>query len=303
MKAGLSLSGGGARGAFEVGVLEYVAEHPDLYPDGFARGCGCSVGAVNLGGLVQFAPGSQQIGQFVGFMTKCWERLGKTEDVWTKRFPPFLAGLWNPSIGDNAPLRKLLGSLIDFKAAGEGTPCDVAAWDLLSGKGVYFALHEAKTQDELISFILASSSFPLAFPPEKVGDYYCTDGGIFDIAPVGNLIRGGCDHILAVVCRNPKHPDVIEKKNMGTVLQLGTRCLDGMESEVVRGDLEKVRLWNLLVEVGHPAAEGKKKIEMDVILPQEPLGEALDFSPALTIRRRKIGYETARVYFESKGRC
>jgi NTE family protein len=295
----LCLSGGGAKGAFEVGVLEYIAEHPNLFPDGFAAGAGTSVGAINLGGLVQFAPGRDQITKYVVYLVRCWEKLGRTEDVWTKRFPPYLAGLWHPSIGDNTPLRKLLKSLIDFKAVATGTPCNVAAWDLLSGKGAYFALHEAKTLDELVSFILASSSFPIAFPPEKVGDRYCTDGGIVDIAPVDSLIKAGCDHILTVVCRNPKHPDVKRREDIGNVMDLGLRCLDGMESEVVRGDLEKVRLWNLLVEAGHPAASGKRKVTLDVVLPDEPLGDPLDFSPTLTKKRRKIGYETAQRYFKT----
>jgi NTE family protein len=299
---GLCLSGGGAKGAYEVGVLEYIAEHPELFPNGFMGGSGTSVGAVNLGGVVQFAPGPQQVPHAVDYMVRCWERLGNTEDVWTKRFPPYLAGLWNPSIGINTPLRKLLTEFIDFDRVKVGTPCEVAAWDLLSGRALYFALHEAKTLEELVSFILASSSFPLAFPPEWVGGAYCTDGGIADIAPTKRLIRMGCDHILAIVCRNPKQPDAKKITDLGTVLAVGSRCLDGMESEIVRGDLEKVHLWNLLVESGHPAAHGKRKVGLDVILPEEPLGDPLDFSPALTTKRRKAGYSSAKHYFEDSAR-
>lgn len=296
--AGLCLSGGGAKGAFEVGVLEYLAEHPVLFPNGFVAGSGCSVGAVNLAGLVQFPPGPNQLPRFVAYLVRCWEMLGQTGDVWTKRFPPYLAGLWNPSIGDNAPLRNLLRQLINFKASAEGTPCEVAAWDLLSGSGHYFALHEAKTLDELVSWVMASSSFPLAFPPEPIGNHYFTDGGIFDIAPANRLIQSGVTHILAVVCRNPEAPDVLTREDLKSVLNVGVRCLDGMESEVVRGDLEKIRLWNLLVEAGHPSAKGKSKIQLDVILPHEPLGDPLDFSPALSARRRKIGREAAERFYK-----
>jgi len=299
---GLCLSGGGAKGAYELGVFEYLAEHPELFPNGFKAATGCSVGAVNIGGLAQFKPGPDQIKQWTAYMVKCWERLDKTTDVWTKRFPPYLAGLWNPSIGTNTPIKGLLKELLseDFKAVAEGTPCEVAAWDLLSGQGQYYSLNEAKTVDEMVSFIAASSSFPLAFPPEQVGNAYCTDGGIVDIAPADRLIKSGCDRILAVVCRNPKHPEVKKKSDLQTVLAVGARCLDGMESEVVRGDLDKIRLWNLLVEAGHPSAQSKKPIKLDVILPDESLGDPLDFSPVLTTQRRKVGYAAAQKYFTER---
>lgn len=300
-KTGLCLSGGGAKGAFEVGVFEYLAEHPDLYPYGFDSASGCSVGAVNLGGLARYKPGPSQIGLWTKYMVECWDKLDKTSDVWTKRFPPYLAGLWNPSIGDNTPIKTLLLELLseNFQDIGEGTPCEVAAWDLLSGRPLYFSLNDAKDVQEVVSFIAASSSFPLAFPPEQVGPYYCTDGGITEIAPAARLIKSGCERILAVVCRNPSTPTVMKKSDLQTVMAVASRCLDGMESEVVMGDLEKIRLWNLLVESGHPSAKGKKLITLDVIVPSESLGDPLDFTPALTLKRRKQGYADARQHFES----
>lgn len=300
-KTGLCLSGGGAKGAFQVGVFEYLAEHPELYPHGFDAASGCSVGAVNLGGLAKFKSGPEQVKSWTTYMVECWSKLTKTSDVWTKRFPPYLAGLWNPSIGDNAPLKALLTELLsaNFKDISDGTPCEVAAWDLLSGKPLYFSLNDAKDARELVSFIAASASFPLAFPPEQVGPYYCTDGGITEIAPAARLIKSGCERILAVVCRNPKVPTVMQKADLQTVLAVAARCLDGMESEVVLGDLEKIRLWNLLVDAGHPSAQGKKSIKLDVIEPLDSLGDPLDFSPALTQERRRKGYEAARQYFEA----
>lgn len=301
VRTGLCLSGGGGKGAFEWGALQYVAEHPHLYPDGFARGEGTSVGAIHMGGLVQFAPGPDQIPAFVAYMGDCWGKLRGTQDVWKLRFPPYLAGLWQPSIGDNTPLRKLLTSLIDFKRVKSGTPCEIAAWDLLSGRGLHYDLQDAQSIEELVSLILASSSFPLAFPPEEVTGAYCTDGGIFDIAPVGRLIDNGCDHILAILCRNPDVPEPKTRADFKSTLSVGLRCLDGMESEIVRGDLERVRLWNYAIEAGHPRAAGKRKIVLDVIVPHESLGDPLDFSPVLTERRRKAGYESARRYFEGDG--
>lgn len=299
-KSGICLSGGGSKGAFQAGVLNYLLDHPSLYPTGFDYGSGCSVGAINLGGLAQVPPGSSQLSASVQFVLECWESLSRTEEVWRKRFPPYIAGLWNPSIGDNSPLRKQLETWIDLDKVNSGTPVTVAAWDLLSGKPQYFKLQEAKTKEELISFFLASSSFPLAFPPEEVRGTYCTDGGIFEIAPAKLLIKEGCEKLLVVTCHDPSHVTPRPKSDFKSVMGVGARCLEGMGDEILRGDLEKIRLWNYLVEARHPKAVNKKRIAVDVVVPVASLGDSLDFSPAETKKRIKVGYESAKAYFENK---
>ncbi len=293
---GLCLSGGGSKGAFQVGVLEYLAEHSALFPEGFSCGAGTSVGAVNIAGLAMTPPSARQIEDLAAFVIRCWERLARTEDVWRLRMPPYAAGLWNPSIGDNAPLRKLLRSLVDLDRVMAGTPCSVVAWDLLAGKGKTWDLREAANVDQLVSFLLASSSFPIAFPPERIGSALYTDGGIVDIAPTRRLIRQGADHIVAVLCRNPEIPEPKTEAELRNAAAVGLRCLDGMEDEIVRGDLQQIRLWNRLVALGD--APTKREIKLTVVMPHEPLGDALDFSPALARKRRIIGREAARRAFQ-----
>lgn len=290
-RVGLCLSGGGAKGAFQVGVLEHFAK-VGAYPNGFVIGSGTSVGAINIAGLSMVPPGSEQLGRYVEYLVRSWERLAKTEDVWKMRFPPYAAGLWKPSFGDNEPLRRLLSELIDFDAVMTGTPASVVGWDLLSGLGRTWDLREARNKDELISYILASSSFPMAFPPERIEKALYTDGGIVDIAPTHRLIDRGCTEVVTILCRNPERPDVLTEGDLKSVIDVGLRCLDGMESEIVRGDLKQVTLWNRLVAAG--AAAGKRWVDLRVIAPHEPLGNPLDFSPELTAKRRAIGREAAR---------
>lgn len=285
---GLCLSGGGAKGAFQVGALEYLAEHETKT---FQVGSGTSVGAINIAGLAMQPPGSG-LGTYVEFLIRAWERLAKTEDVWKLRFPPYAAGLMKPSVGDNAPLRRLLHELVDFDRVMGGTPCTVVGWDLLSGQTRTWDLREAKNPQELVSFLLASSSFPMAFPPEQIGAGWYTDGGITDIAPTRRLIQAGCVHITAILCRNPDVPEVLAEKDLKSTLDVGLRCLDGMESEIVRGDFAQLQLTNRLVAAN--AAAGKRWVDLTVIAPHEPLGNPLDFSPALTRRRRAVGREAAR---------
>lgn len=285
---GLCLSGGGAKGAFQVGALEHLAEHESKT---FQVGSGTSVGAINIAGLAMQPTGST-LGHYVEFLIHAWERLAKTEDVWKLRFPPYAAGLVKPSVGDNAPLRRLLTELVDFDRVMSGTPCTVVGWDLLSGRTRTWDLRMAKNPAELVSFLLASSSFPMAFPPERIGEGWYTDGGITDIAPTHRLIEAGCVQIVAILCRNPDVPEPVEEKDLKSTLDVGLRCLDGMESEIVRGDFAQLRLVNRLVAAN--AAAGKRWVDLQVIAPHESLGNPLDFSPALTRRRRAIGREAAR---------
>ena len=58
LKTALVLSGGGAKGAYEVGVLEALCEHP-LLANSWSIITGTSIGAMNAGALAQFAPADQ----------------------------------------------------------------------------------------------------------------------------------------------------------------------------------------------------------------------------------------------------
>jgi NTE family protein len=300
---GLSLSGGGAKGAFEAGVIEYLAAHAtdpavDL-PNGFDVGVGCSVGALGMGALAHHASGPSQLAGFSTRLTRCWESIRTTKDVWTLRFPPYVSGAYKPSLGDNAPLKKLLDRQIEWEiVTAAKMPVEVAAYNLCAARTEYLAVPGTKAA--FISALCASSSFPLAFPPELVGADLYTDGGIGDIAPTARLIRKGCTRIIAVVLRNPDKPELKKASDFKSVFDVGRACLDGMESEIVRGDLEQVVLVNRLIAAG--AAPGKRTITLDVILPDSSLGDPLDFSPALTTARRKAGWTAAERFFTSAAR-
>ena len=72
LKTALVLSGGGAKGAYEVGVLEALCEHP-LLANSWSIITGTSIGAMNAGALAQFAP-ADQCTDGLAAMTGYWKR-------------------------------------------------------------------------------------------------------------------------------------------------------------------------------------------------------------------------------------
>lgn len=293
MKTGFCFSGGGGRGGFQVGALEWIAEHgPSAYAGGFDVGAGTSVGAVNaLAGAMH----GRNLERMIRFLVDCYGRLEKTTDVWRWRFPPVAAGLWNLSVGDNEPLRRLLLDLVDFDAVMAGPQVVVTSWDLLAGESAVWNLRTAASLDQLVSMILASSSFPVAFPPEEVRGGLYTDGGVAEVTPLRACVDLGADRVLALVCQAPLQKK--KREDFGSVVDVALRVMDGMGDEILRNDLQRTGDWNTMVEMGHPRAKGRRQIHVDVIRPAESLGDSLDFSAETIARRRKLGREAAKRYF------
>lgn len=294
MSTGFCFSGGGGRGAFQVGVLEWVVENGvEAYKNGFDLGSGTSVGAVNaVGGAMR----GRDLGKMTEFLIHCWEKLEKTSDVWKWKIPPVAAGVWNTSVGDNSPLRKLLLSLIEFDAVMEGPQVWVTAWDLVEGKSSVWNLKSASSPEELVKMVLASSSFPIAFPPEPVRGSLYTDGGVSEVSPLKACVDAGANRVLAVVCQSGL--DKKDAKDFKNVLDVGFRVLDGMGDEILKNDLKSAEMWNALVQSEHSTAKTRRIVKLDVIRPAAPLGNSLDFSAEATKLRRKLGREAARNYFE-----
>jgi predicted acylesterase/phospholipase RssA len=274
----ISASGGGAKGAYQVGVLEYMAER--------------------LG-----APIDSQFGRFVTYSVNCWHKLERTEQVW-RRLPPwrYIPPVGNSGhVGDSAPLRLLLDELLPGTAHDlvmQGVPVTMPAWDMESGRLVWLESKSSKDKADYISMGMASSSFPLAFPPEIRKEGMLSDGGIAAIHGIEASIRRGAERILAISCRNPKQPERASRSDLDNIFKAAFRFLDGMENEICFNDLQLVELWNLLVEAKHPRAANKRLITLDHIAPSEPLGSPLDFSSSLTEKRKAVGRKDAKAYFD-----
>jgi len=290
MKA-LVLSGGGSRGSWEAGALRYLGE---AGYGGYEFISGTSVGSINAAGLAMFSP--EEFAAATEHVHNLWvEKVTKTSDIWKLRFPLGIPALWNPSIGTNKQLAKLLDGLVDMEAIkASGIQLRLPAVDLETGKLYEYTVEDLEKYG--IAPIMASASFPIAFPPVEIANGWMTDGGVIDMAPLGAAIAAGADEIMVLVTRDPKGVAYKSRHEMGNALKAASRILDIMTQTVLEGDLRMAEMTNCLVDTGHAMAKGKRKVDITVIGPSKPLGEALDFSGELMRQQNDQGYEDAKQY-------
>lgn len=285
----LVLSGGGSRGSWQVGALKYLATLEDL-STGFDFISGTSVGAINAAGLAQYPPG--RFREAVDNLERLWtERVTKTRDIWRHRFPPYLAGLWKPSIGKADALDSILREELDFEAVlHSGVKLRLPAVDLLSGQ----LQEHAETSEDLVSAIMASAAFPLVFAPvEKFGKFEI-DGGIMDFAPLQAAIDSGADEIWIITTQNVQQTRPVEQKDVGSAIKLALRMMEIVVQDVYRNDLKAAQLYNRLIDEGIQCGN-KRYIKIYLIEPPMPLGDPLNFDGEMVKMQIERGHLEAAI--------
>jgi NTE family protein len=236
---GLVLTGGGARGAYQVGVLRWIARHyPDLQVPIIT---GVSAGAVNTAKLASH-PGT--FSQAVEEMTHLWSELtvdqvfkvDASSLIWkiTRMGARLVSGglLRGPkpqAFLDTSPLRTLLeeslapldGELtgIDYNLIkGKLSAVAVITTSYTTGQTVVWVKgNELKPwtrpqrRTEMgpitIDHIMASAALPIFFPAVRIGNEYYGDGGIRLAAPLSPALHLGADRILAISTRYEKNKE------------------------------------------------------------------------------------------------
>ena len=242
---GLVLTAGGARGAYQAGVLKRVAEIPALAagPSPFAVVAGASAGAIN-GSLLAarssaFAEGARDV-------AAVWSSL-RVEQV----FRTDLAALAGGAAGlardfvlggvlgrtvtagclDTSPLATLLEDVFPPHGIAEAIrkghlyAVAVAATSYHSGRSYTFIQgrtgHPVWTKSRRVVLpvtlthrhVLASGAIPIVFPPVRVeseaGELWFGDGGLRLVAPMSPAIRLGATRIFAVGIRSARAADTL----------------------------------------------------------------------------------------------
>lgn len=226
-KTGLILSGGGARAAYQVGVLMAIADiAPRDIKCPFDIICGTSAGAINATSLasqaVHFRTG-------VRGLERIWGNLA-AESIYRTDWSSF-AGLifrWllasvrkgeshlAYSLLDNAPLATLLEQVINFKKiqrqldAGNLFALSITAAGYSSGESVSFfqcaqpvpswrRVRRIGVPTEIkLEHLLASSALPILFPAVKINREYFGDGAIRQLAPLSPALHLGARRILVI---------------------------------------------------------------------------------------------------------
>ena len=286
-KIALILSGGGARGAFQVGAEKYARDVKGYHWDIIA---GVSVGALN---------GAMLAMHRYPRLMEIWNTISN-EQVYTGGFN--LLSLVRLLFGaksfyGNAPLQKLMQR--EFEAGRVIDDLHVGAVSLISGEYVQFT----KESLELAKAILASASIPVVWPPVDVAPdrTAMVDGGVRNITPVGDVLALEPDEIVIINC-SPEQPPVMPQAPVN-VLSIGIRALDIMQNEIFINDMKEFLRINALVQEAekqgcllHNPKTGKllKYYPCQVIEPNGELGGVLDFSKTSIQAALKAGVRRAR---------
>jgi NTE family protein len=189
-RTALVLSGGGTRGAVQIGMLQVLTEH-GFVPD---RIYGSSVGAVNG---AAFAGDPTREG--VQRMTEIWQSL--TRDIvypQGRLHGPWLYLQQRDSVFVNAGLRKVIEEGITFERLEDAViPVEVVATSLTDGRERWF------TYGPAVEAVLASSAVPAIFPPVEIDEERFIDGGVVNNVPIRRAVDGGATRIVVLLCSPP----------------------------------------------------------------------------------------------------
>ena len=237
MKPALVLSGGGARGSYQVGVLKAISDLREKKSrNPFSILSGTSSGAINA---VALAASANNFRLAVKKVELFWKNLHVDQvykaSAWDLMVSSstLLASLLNDGIGkrsplallNNDPLRELLSHSIQFKNiqkridAGFLDAVAINATGYTSGDSVTFFQGHCELDSWRrsrrvgissmlgVEHLMASTAIPTIFPAEKIGQEYFGDGALRQLAPISPAIKMGADRIMVIgVSSNPSSP-------------------------------------------------------------------------------------------------
>ena len=302
----LVLPGGGARGAYQVGVLKAIEEIGSGKRNPFPIICGTSAGAINAAVLAchahEFKTGVERLDHF--WTTMHCARVYRT-DAWTV-FKSALQWALSLSLGgrlvanpksllDNEPLRRFLGETLQIQGLQDaiaqgslrGLTITASGYSCASAISFYQgqpeiepwqrARRHGKAARISVDHLLASAALPLLFPAVRIGNEYFGDGGMRMLAPLSPAIHLGADRILIITTRDEKpDPSPDQPAPYPTLGEIGGYLLDTIFMDTLNADLNRLNRINRTLDLLPADAEEKsrlKKIESLVIRPSRDLRE------------------------------
>lgn len=282
---GLILPGGGARNAYQAGVLKAIADMlPDDAKNPFDVISGSSSGALNA---VLLASSSTRFQEGVDRLWGIWSNfhIGKVFriDSWTAVrsafgwIGNFLFGRLvrqPPSILDNSPLRELLERHIRFARiqqaidAGDLRAVSVTASGYTSGQSVtYFqgvselvpwkrTRRSGQPTELTLNHLMASSAIPVLFPAVKIRNEYFGDGSMRQTAPLSPALHLGANRLLIIGVRSPgTDVPAADERNIRypTFGQISGYIFDTLFMDSLDADIERMR------RINHTITETKDK--------------------------------------------
>lgn len=222
---GVFLSGGGARGAYEVGVLlELMRSGPPIHLVG-----GVSIGAINA---VLAATGQLEE------LAATWQQLSYLK-VWRPRLDFWRLPGWT-AVLDNRGLEQRLRENVRWSELPH-SPLQV----FISATNITTRTNEIfSNADITYRHVLASAAIPVLFPPVKIGKHWYIDGAFSLLRPLKPLVQAGADRIFTVFLA-PRRPRLDPP---GSLLQIADRVLETILSSAMNADRHQIENTNREIE-------------------------------------------------------
>jgi NTE family protein len=184
----LVLSGGGAKGSFELGVVDYLMN--DLKMD-FQVICGVSTGALNASMLSQ-GRGYDGLKEKLEELKKIWFSIHSEKDI-------YKIGVRSLEFGVRSLGLPRIVSIYDYSPLKDKINKNIKPQNLVSsGKEFRIGVVSLNTSEYLSidqgnprvrDFILASTSIPVLFPPVEIKRQLFIDGGVREVTPLADAFR------------------------------------------------------------------------------------------------------------------
>ena len=270
---GLVLLGGGARGAFQVGVIQAISDAG--IPIDIVTGS--SVGAVNAS--VVAAGQTCRLAHY-------WLNMG-TVDVVSPRVDMWRIHNWRAIAKPGKSLIDILKNKVPWDAIRQGpVQLRVELSNLQTGR------HEVVDNRSCTwKHVLASTAIPMIFPPVRVDGQCYVDGSLTQTFPLLPAIEAGAD-TLYVVGLTAEEPGPGRPEGL---YEMAGRTMEIFLHNNLRQDLEQLEKVNGLVR--QKASSKHREIKVVPFFPHEDLGELegfLNFSRKRTEKLIEIGYQEGR---------
>ncbi|WP_423749069.1 patatin-like phospholipase family protein [Pseudomonas sp. VD9] len=305
---GLILSGGGARAAYQVGVLAAIAELLPLgAPNPFPVIVGTSAGAINA---VSLASGAMDFTAAIQRLTAFWQGF-RSHRVLRSDWPGVIhqasrfcfhsllgLGAQVPvALLNSSPLRELLHDKLHLEGIDEAIrekhlhAVAVTAFGYESGQAVTFYQGGGTIDAWLrhrrigvptqltVEHLLASSAIPLLFAPVKLDQEYFGDGAVRQSAPISPALHLASRVLVVGVSGNPRGNEAATPRvftgQQPTLAQIGGHMLNSTFIDSLESDIELLERLNQFshFQPADSASRGLAPVDVLVIAPSQPIDE------------------------------
>ena len=295
----LILTGGGARAAYQVGILKALKTGlPRSHKSPFRIICGTSAGSINATQLACHAS-CYHLG--VKKLEWAWKNFD-TSEVYHSDFRRVFGHLINgmlanfqsdyanvkpASLFNNSPLNTLLSRIIDLRRIDrnlQGGHLDalcITASSYSDGDSISF--FQANNKNEwrrakrkgikakiTIEHLLASSAIPLVFPSIKINRQYYGDGSVHQLSPLSPAIHLGAEKIFIIGVDQPHEAKFYgQHQHHPGMAYISGHLLDTIFADTLSADVERMERINQTLDL-IPNFESKttlRKVESMIVNP------------------------------------